>query len=316
MAGGLLLLRFGAIGDALLAFPALLALRRTAPGRSVTLAAHPAVGPLASRAGLVDRFLSRDAPELGALFAAEPTAARAALGRWDGACAWSADPDGVLSRNLRAIAAGPVVVQPSQPAAHDPRHVGQYLLDCLAPFGVSGSASDLWDPARLRLPSAPESAAGERAPLVVIHPGSGSRRKNWPLERFEQLGRTMHQRLAARLTMLLGPAELAAAGSGRLEPGPWDLLVERPLLEVAALLARCDQFVGNDSGLAHLAGLCGAPTLALFGPTDPTRWRPLGPDVTVIWREPLERLAVSEVLATVIGRLEGGGPGRPGPGAR
>ena len=75
------------------------------------------------------------------------------------------------------------------------------------------------------------------------------------------------------------------------------------------LLARCDLYVGNDAGPSHLAGLAGAPTLALFGPTDPERWRPLGPRVTVLRRAPLERLEVAEVLAAAVSRLELGPAG-------
>ena len=60
------------------------------------------------------------------------------------------------------------------------------------------------------------------------------------------------------------------------------------------------RFVGNDSGPGHLAAITGTPTLALFGPTDPARWRPLGPHVKVLRREPLEALGVEEVEETLM----------------
>jgi ADP-heptose:LPS heptosyltransferase len=310
--GQLLLLRLGAIGDALLTFPSLSAVRRARPGWSVTLATHPAVGPLAHQVELVDRFLSRDGAEVGALFAPGDGAARAALGRFEAACAWVADAEGRLGDNLRAVVNGPVLIQPSQPGPDDHRHVGQYLLDCLVPLGLGGQVNAEAVLPADRLPAPELDLPLGNGPLVVVHPGSGSGRKNWPLERYERLMGALQQGCDARLVLLIGPAEQARAfGLQLLDRAACRVLVERPLTEVAALLARCDLYVGNDSGPSHLAGLTGAPTLALFGPTDPRRWRPLGPRVTVLRRQPLEQLPVAEVLAAALGCLgqhRSGGP--------
>jgi heptosyltransferase III len=54
------------------------------------------------------------------------------------------------------------------------------------------------------------------------------------------------------------------------------------LVEVAATLAVCQSYLGNDSGISHLAAAVGTPVTALFGPTDPAVWRPLGPAVRVV----------------------------------
>jgi hypothetical protein len=71
------------------------------------------------------------------------------------------------------------------------------------------------------------------------------------------------------------------------------------LAEVAALARLARGFVGNDSGVSHLAAAAGAPGLAIFGPTDPARWRPLG-RTTVIRREPLSALTMQEVEAALL----------------
>jgi ADP-heptose:LPS heptosyltransferase len=70
------------------------------------------------------------------------------------------------------------------------------------------------------------------------------------------------------------------------------------LIETAALARLSRGFVGNDSGVSHLATAAGAPGLAIFGPTDPARWRPLG-RTTVIRREPLSALSPDEVAARI-----------------
>jgi ADP-heptose:LPS heptosyltransferase len=54
------------------------------------------------------------------------------------------------------------------------------------------------------------------------------------------------------------------------------------LAQTAALLARCDLFIGNDSGITHLAAALGVETLAIFGPSDPAQWRPKGRRAAVL----------------------------------
>ena len=139
--------------------------------------------------------------------------------------------------------------------------------------------------------------------FMLVLPGSGSLAKNWPAENFAALTVMLAPRI--RSLVILGPAEAA------LEPvfaAHWAAhgaahrlaaIADLDLAEVAALarLARC--FVGNDSGVSHLAAAAGAPGLAIFGPTDPARWRPLG-RTTIIQREPLSALTPQEVGAALL----------------
>src|SRR5207302_6593132 len=120
------------------------------------------------------------------------------------------------------------------------------------------------------------SAAGLDRPFVVLHPGSGSPVKNWPAERFGQVMDGLMRQHGMPSVVLGGPAdaEVLQILHDRGTPGS-PVVVDRPLLVVAAILQRAVAFLGNDSGLAHLAGLLGVPTLALFGPSDPVLWAPL-----------------------------------------
>lgn len=56
--------------------------------------------------------------------------------------------------------------------------------------------------------------------------------------------------------------------------------------KLAALMSEVDLYLGNDSGITHLAAACGTPTIALFGPTDPQVWGPQGPQVSIIRWQP------------------------------
>ena len=74
------------------------------------------------------------------------------------------------------------------------------------------------------------------------------------------------------------------------------LLTHAPLLEVAHQLQQCRCYLGNNSGITHLAAMLGVPTVAIFGPTDPKIWRPVGPCVKVIHEPKLEDVTVNAVL--------------------
>ncbi len=120
-----------------------------------------------------------------------------------------------------------------------------------------------------------ESAAREN--LAVIHPFSGSARKNWPLEKFRALAARLERAMPVR--WCAGPEDPpcpeGAHGAVRIDD----------LYELACWLARARLYIGNDSGVTHLAAAVGTPVLALFGPTDPAVWAPRGPNVRIArWR--------------------------------
>jgi hypothetical protein len=110
----------------------------------------------------------------------------------------------------------------------------------------------------------------KRGDYAVIHPFSGSPKKNWPLGKFRALARRLERAM---------PVHWCA---GREDP-PLDGPVTRidNLYELAQWLAGARLYIGNDSGITHLAAAVGTPVLALFGPTDPAVWAPRGAHVRV-----------------------------------
>ena len=74
------------------------------------------------------------------------------------------------------------------------------------------------------------------------------------------------------------------------------MLTHAPLLEVAQSLQQCRCYLGNDSGITHLAAMLSVPTVAIFGPTDPKIWRPVGPFVKVIHGHTLEEVTVDDAI--------------------
>jgi heptosyltransferase-3 len=122
------------------------------------------------------------------------------------------------------------------------------------------------------------------AGFAVIHPFSGSPKKCWPLDRYQELAR----RLPMPVRWCAGPEE-HLPNAVRIDD----------LYELACWLASARLYIGNDSGITHLAGAVGAPVIALFGSTDPRIWAPRGLHVHVIAKPAIATITVEEVLASL-----------------
>lgn len=120
-------------------------------------------------------------------------------------------------------------------------------------------------------------------PLWAIHPGSGSPHKNWPVERFIETAELLRDRGRVQPIFLLGPVEQERGlildgiqARGRL------VIKGLPLPLLAGVLSLCAGYLGNDSGVSHLAAALGLPAVVLFGPTDPAFWSPRGTAVRIL----------------------------------
>jgi heptosyltransferase III len=122
--------------------------------------------------------------------------------------------------------------------------------------------------------------------FAVVHPFSGSKRKNWPLERFEELARWLES---------LMPVAWCA---GPEDPLPRAVRID-DLYELACWLGGARLFIGNDAGISHLAAAVGVPVIALFGPTDPRVWAPRGPVIEVVRAEAMDRISLPQVRAAI-----------------
>jgi heptosyltransferase-3 len=128
------------------------------------------------------------------------------------------------------------------------------------------------------------------AGFAVIQPFSGSTRKCWPLDRYRELARRLEAHMP--VCWCAGPED----------PLPAAVRLDN-LYELACWLATASVFIGNDSGITHLAAAAGAPVVALFGPTDPRIWSPRGPHVRVIANAGIADISVEEVLDS-LGNVE------------
>jgi len=273
----------GALGDFVLALPALMRLRSRFPGRTIHLAGNPSWLPLAQETLAVDRTFSAEALPLHEGF--QPSLSpRHRLFRflsgYDLILSWFGDREGRFQNNLHQAFPGRARCTPFHRQAAFPGHVGDFYLDTLRTWGLAGPGGAggpspwplalCWDPHR------------SRGSWLCIHPGSGSAAKNWDPDRFRAVANHVQSRWNMPVRVLLGPAEEERRGPWESTAIPLTVLRGLSLCQVARCLAQGALYLGNDSGVTHLAASLGVPTLALFGPTDPRRWAPRGPRVHVL----------------------------------
>lgn len=182
-----------------------------------------------------------------------------------------------------------------QPAT--PRHIMERHAELLALAGIRWvPAPDLGfleaDLGRFALPPS----------YALLTPGSSPHRqvKRWPVERYGELAVALAER--GLTPVVIGGAAEREAGRAlaRAYPQTLDLCGRTDLAELASLARGAAIVVGNDTGPLHLAALCGAPVVALFSrESDPVKARPPGPAVTVLQRDSLASLPISEVLEAV-----------------
>jgi heptosyltransferase-3 len=141
-------------------------------------------------------------------------------------------------------------------------------------------------------------------PIVALAPTANWPPKMWPAARFAALFRALEStRLPGALPLIFaGPGHLEAASVAALKallPEAVDLTGQLSLTEIAACLERVSLFVGNDSGLMHLAAAAGAPTLGLFGPTPAAEYAPAGKRTAAVLSASarIEDLSVESALA-------------------
>ncbi|MCM3906369.1 MAG: glycosyltransferase family 9 protein [Pyrinomonadaceae bacterium] len=124
--------------------------------------------------------------------------------------------------------------------------------------------------ARLRAAGLDET----RIPLAVIHPAAAFDTKQWATERFAQVAESLASRNLAIVAIAASAESHVADSLKRHTEAPVVAFTDLSLPEVTALLSQARIFVGNDSGIAHMAAAVGAPSVVIFGSSNTAHWRP------------------------------------------
>ena len=295
----ILIIRPGAIGDALLSFPVLKALREHYTGAHITLVSNAQVLPLALAFGVADEVGDYQDIQWSELFSSNGTPAlQELLQQIELAICWLRDPGGMVEHNLRMNGIRRLIIAPGRPPEGARVHVVEYLAQTVGLF---------IERSQCNVPSLninPGSLEGPACDYVAIHPGSGGPQKCWPVTHFAAVIERLWQQDRPVL-LLAGPADtervrdLINLVATPPRPEMFKTLTHAPLLEVARHLQPCRCYLGNDSGITHLAAMLGVPTVALFGPSDPAVWEPVGPCTKVLYGQLLEQAPVNVVMEAI-----------------
>jgi heptosyltransferase-2 len=297
------------VGDAILALPALRAVRAKFPNAEIAIVARPYVADIYRGQGVADELIPYDVKgEQRGWSGRERLARSLSAKKFDCAlllqnafdAAWLAWGAGIperigYARDGRSLLLTKAIPVPK--VGEIPAHEKFYYLELLR---RAGWIEDLHDDAHIALQVSKEQAecaertllaAGARLGVSRIAVGAGASygsAKCWPPNRFAKaLAQfSLQKDVDIILFGTSSEAQVSAAIAAGAERAMIDLTGKTTIAELPALLSRCHLFLGNDSGAMHVAAAVNVPVVAIFGPTDPHGTAPVTPRCTIVQQQP------------------------------
>ncbi len=256
----------GALGDFILTWPSLFCLRKALPHHQFIGIGSTEYMRLAISFGLLDTYIDKESAGLLDFFCGKSIPEK--IGSPHGAVLWLTEGQKVVDLLKKSASLSVVSITPFP---NEQTHLAQYYCSIIQSHFPTTVPQDLSDffPARV--------AEGQYA---LIHPGSGSPEKNYSPQFYRILADKLRRHGYPETCFIFGPVEdeklNAEDFAGERIERPQDVEV------LAGLLSGASLYIGNDSGVSHLSGFVGTPTIALYKTTDPKRWGILGKKVVHI----------------------------------
>ena len=297
------------VGDAIMALPAIRAVRKRFADAEIAIVARPYVAGIYRYQDVADRLIPYDVGgEHAGISGRERLAAEMRAQKFDVAlllqnafdAAWLAWRAGIperigYARDGRSLLLTKAVPVPKP--GEIPAHEKFYYLELLR---RAGWLEALPDEALISLSVKPEASrraaetllhAGARPNAVRVAIGAGASygsAKCWPPARFAEVANRLQSESGADVILFGTAAETAVsqAIAAEMRRPPIDLTGKTEIADLPALLSNCRLFLGNDSGAMHLAAAVGLPVVAVFGPTDPHGTAPVTPRSTIVQEKP------------------------------
>ena len=256
----------GALGDFILTWPALFCLRKALPHYQFIGIGRTEYMRLAISFGLLDTYIDKESAGLLDFFCGKSIPEKA--GSPHGALLWLTEGQNVVDL-LKKSASLPVVSITPFPDIQT--HLAQYYCSIVQSHFSITVPQELSDcfPARVT-----------EGHYALIHPGSGSPGKNYSPQFYHILANELRRYGFPETGFIFGPVEDEKMNAEDFA-GEW---IKRPkdVEALAGLLSCASLYIGNDSGVSHLSGFMGTPTIALYKTTDPKKWGVLGKEVVHI----------------------------------
>ena len=318
-----LLFRLGGLGDLMVAFPSISLLRKELSSHSLTLVCRNEYGLILEETGVVDEIVSVEQKRFAPLFKSKPYPLELAqwLKEFSLILAWLQKENSLNHKELCSFLGRKrcrfFLLDPDLPGPIS-KHFFEKTLEFLP--SKKGPKSSFSDCILLALSSSQKKAglgllgegvskekeelAGRRQKIVVVHPGSGSKTKCWPLENFMKIIHQLSQ-MGYRGVLVTGFAEIGMEDKLQKHtfPNEWVWLHHPPLMKLSGLLSASSLYLGNDSGITHLAAACGTKVVALFRQDLEAAWKPYG-QTTVLSGESISDISAHSVWEAVSQILE------------
>jgi heptosyltransferase-2 len=288
------------VGDAIMALPALRAVRTRFPNAEITILARPYVAAIYKNQEVCDdtMFVESTRDIVGELHAQKFDVALLLQNAFE--AAWIAWRVGIPERIGYARDGRSVLLTKAVPVPKPgqiPVHEQYYYLELIRRAGWLDS---LPEESFIKL-NVPEEnreraaefllSAGAKPGRMRIAIGAGASygsAKCWPPDRFAQLANRLQTQTHADVILFgtSGEAAVSSAIAVGMNHPPIDLTGKTPISDLPALLSQCHLFIGNDSGAMHVAAAVGLPVVAVFGPTDPFGTAPVTPRCSIVQEKP------------------------------
>ena len=279
MSEKILVIHQGALGDVILSFPAILALKQQ-KNACISLLCNHQIGKMAHELMVVDAHFSIESARFCSLFSkAISHDMKYFIDHYE-TVLYIGFSDEIADQVRQNHRWQTCQITP-RPPAEEETHVAVHIMRQLQDKGLLGKI-------KMRAPSSCQPAVKQiqnqrQERLLLIHPGAGSKRKRWSLKNFVEVADAITRMNSREAVFVIGPAEsdLLPIVKNQVE-GRFRVRQFEDLTEVMAFMKAANCFIGNDSGLTHLSAFMGVPTVAIFGPSSPNRWAPIGPATKVL----------------------------------
>jgi ADP-heptose:LPS heptosyltransferase len=167
------------------------------------------------------------------------------------------------------------------------QHITETYLKLLDALGVPIVSREIKLTPRAQDLAATAKFVGGKSPKILVHPGSRSRFRIWPADRFATVCDRLQNELGVQVFIAAGPGERAIAQEIKQLAQSHVVLLDQSftVAQFAALLSKFDLLWCHDSGPMHIAAGVGVPVVALFGSQNASIWRPVGEGHTVLQTE-------------------------------
>jgi len=263
----ILIIREGALGDLILTLPVVQSFKKG--GFDVSVAGKGIYKEFFEKYSVVDKFYSVDSSFFLPIFSGEKTQNIIKFFSGFDIIIFYGREEEIAGKTLKEIFKKEIIFHPVEKDKLK-IHITDYLL-----LSVEKILKNVEKNPVLKMKR-------EKEELIVVHPGSGSKNKNYGKERFFEVVKKLKNE---KLKVLLGPAEYGDFEWWIEKIGDDNIVKTESLEKVIALAGKTKIYLGNDSGITHLFAACGVKTIAIFGPTSPFIWSPRGKNVRVIFKE-------------------------------